>query len=206
MTSIHHTRAYYVINGITLYRIVTVPLLVWFLFTGRHELFKWGIALSFFSDLIDGFLARKFKVTSIAGTRLDSIGDDLTVAVAVTGLVKIHPAFVKEQLWILILLAVLFVLQVGYALIRYRKMSNFHTWLAKTAALLQGIFLILTFFTGDPIPVLFYIAAGITMLELTEEIIMVHLLPGWRANVHGLFQVWQEQKQKRAPGDARPAE
>ncbi len=205
MTSIHHTRAYYVINGITLYRIVTVPLLLWFLFTGRYELFKWGIALSFFSDLIDGFLARKFNVTSIAGTKLDSIGDDLTVAVAVTGLVMIHPVFVKGQLWILILLAVLFVLQVGYSLIRYRKMSNFHTWLAKTAALLQGIFLLLTFFMGAPVPVLFYIAAGITMLELTEEIILVYLLPGWRANVHGIFQVWQEQRQKRAPGDARSA-
>ncbi|MBI3137872.1 MAG: CDP-alcohol phosphatidyltransferase family protein [Sphingobacteriales bacterium] len=206
MTSVHHTRAFYVINGITLYRIVTVPLLLWLLFTSRYELFKWGIALSFFTDLIDGFLARTFNVTSIAGTKLDSIGDDLTVAVAVTGLVMIHPAFVKEQLWIWILLALLFVLQVGYALIRYRKMSNFHTWLAKTAALLQGIFLILTFFIGEPLPVLFYIAAGITMLELTEEIVLVYLLPGWRANVHGIFQVWQEQKQKRAPGDARPAE
>ena len=89
-----HPKPYYFVNAITLYRIVTVPVLLWLLFTGKYEWFKWGIALSFFTDLIDGFLARRFGVTSIAGTKLDSIGDDLTVAVALTGLSVIHPDFI----------------------------------------------------------------------------------------------------------------
>jgi len=189
-----YPKPYYFINAITLYRIVTVPVLLWLLFTGKHELFKWGIALSFFTDLIDGFLARRFGVTSIAGTKLDSIGDDLTVAVALTGLIVLFPGFIQTHLTILIILAAVFLLQLGYALYRYGRMSNFHTWLAKTAALLQVSFLILTFFTGIPSVLFFYIATGITLLELIEEVLLVHYLPEWKVNVHSLFHVRKEQK------------
>lgn len=199
MSPSSHKTSYYIINAITLYRIVTVPLLLWLLFTGQYAVFKWGIALSFFTDLIDGFLARTFRVTSVAGTKLDSIGDDLTVAVALTGLIVIFPGFVREHSSILIVLLVVFLIQLGYSMIRYGRMSNFHTWLAKTAALLQGCFLILCFFTGDPSRVFFYIATGITLLELVEEIVLVHYLPQWRANVHSIFHVWEEQKKSGLP-------
>ena len=73
-------------------------------------------------------------------------------------------------------------------------MTNFHTWLAKTAALLQGIFLLLTFFTGQPYLLLFYTAAIVTMLELIEEIILVYLLPEWKMNVRGLYWVLTRKK------------
>lgn len=186
--------SYYVINGITLYRIVTAPLLLVLLFLKQYDLFKWLLAVSFFTDLIDGFLARKYKVTSILGTKLDSIGDDLTVAVAVTGLFVIFPEFIRQQKWVFIILLALFFIQMAYAFTRYGKMTNFHTWLAKTAALLQGIFLLLTFFTGQPYLLLFYTAAIVTMLELIEEIILVYLLPEWKMNVRGLYWVLTRKK------------
>lgn len=190
-----HTQAWYIINGITLYRIVAAPCLLILLFTGQLNMFKWLLALSFFTDLIDGFLARKFKVASVLGTRLDSIGDDLTVLVAVIGLFVLKADFIKEQKFMFIGLLVLFLIQVIYAFIRYRKMTGFHTWLAKTAALLQGIFLLLVFFTDQPFMPLFYAAAIITMLQLIEEIILVHLLPQWQANVKGLYWVLKNNKQ-----------
>ena len=74
-------------------------------------------------------------------------------------------------------------------------MTGFHTWLAKTAALLQGIFLLLVFFTDQPFMPLFYAAAIITILQLIEEIILVHLLPQWQANVKGLYWVLKNNKQ-----------
>ena len=188
-----HPRPYYLVNAITLYRIVTIPVLGWLLYTRQDVLFNWGVTISFFTDLIDGFLARRFHVTSIAGTKLDSIGDDLTVAMALTGLIVRHPEFIRTHWVILCVLAVVFLLQLGYAFYRYGRMSNFHTWLAKTAALLQGCFLILTFFTGQPSVLFFYMATSITLLELTEEILLVHALPEWKVNVHSILHVRKEQ-------------
>ena len=190
-----HKRAWYIINGITVYRIMAAPFLLILLFNGQVVFFKWLLGLSFFTDLIDGFLARKFNVASVLGTRLDSIGDDLTVLVAMIGLFVLKADFIKAQKLIFIGLLVLFIVQVVYAFKRYGKMTGFHTLLAKTAALLQGVFLLLVFFTDKPFMPLFYAAAIITMLQLIEEIILVHLLPQWQTNVRGLYWVLKNNKQ-----------
>ncbi len=186
--------AFYMINGITLYRIITAPLLVVLLFKGEHELFKWLLGVSFFTDLIDGVLARTFKVTSILGTRLDSIGDDLTVLVAILGLGFLKPRFFIEEWIILVPLGMLFLLQTGFALYRYGRITSFHTYLAKLAALAQGIFLLSFFFFETINYPLFYGAAFITMAELAEEIIIVWLLPQWKSNVRGLWWVLQKKQ------------
>ena len=196
MKSDTHKQAWYVINGITLYRIVAAPFLLVLLFTKQYEIFKWLLGISFFTDLIDGYLARKYRVTSILGTRLDSIGDDLTVLVAVIGLFVLKMPFIKQYSVIFIILFVLFLVQISYAFIRYRKMTSFHTYLAKTAALSQGVFLLLVFFTDEPNLILFYAAAVITMLELIEEIILVSLLRKWKANVKGIYWLLQKKKQE----------
>jgi len=182
-----HKQAWYIINGITLYRTIAAPFLLVLLFTKQYDIFKWLLAVSFFTDLIDGYLARKFKVTSILGTKLDSIGDDLTVLVGLIALFVLKLEFIKQHFIIFIILLVLFIVQTTYAFIRYGRMTNFHTYLAKTAALLQGVFLILVFFTDEPSLILFYGATIVTMLELTEEIILVSLLPQWQANVKGVY-------------------
>ena len=44
----------------------------------------------------------------------------------------------------------------------------------------------------EPNLILFYVAAIITMIELTEEIILVSLLKHWKANVKGIYWVLKE--------------
>lgn len=187
-------RNQYIVNAITLYRIVAAPILLILIFAKQLDLFKWLLALSFFTDFIDGYLARKYRVVSILGSRLDSIGDDLTVLTAVIGLYVFKTEFTNKEFVILIMLFSLFVFQTLFALIRYRKISSFHTYLAKLAAILQGAFFISIFLLPEPLYFLFYTAAVVTGIELIEEIILVALLPRWEANVKGLFWVLKREK------------
>lgn len=181
-------RVYYIVNGITLYRLLAAPLLLILIFNRQYDWFKWLLAISFFTDAVDGYLARKYKAASVLGAQLDSIADDLTVAAGIIALFLLKADFVREQYFIIIPLLVLYITQTALAFIRYGKISSFHTYLAKTAALLQGVFLVLIFF-ADPILHLFYAAALVTALDLAEEIILVLLLPRWQANVKGLYWV-----------------
>ncbi len=197
MKSAAHKKAWYVINGITLYRVVAAPFLLALLIAGYYEIFKWLLLASFFTDFIDGFLARRYKVTSVLGTKLDSIGDDLTVLVAMVGLFVMMPEFIEKEKYVFIGLFILFLAEVSYAFYRYRKMTSFHTYLAKAAAILQGLFLLLTFFYGEPVYILFYAAVIVTFLELLEETILIRLLPVWETNVGGLYRVLRRKKQER---------
>ena len=72
---------------------------------------------------------------------------------------------------------------------RYGKISSFHTYSAKIAAVFQAVFLLLFFFLPRPIYILFYLTATITIIDLAEEISLVLLLPQWKANVKGLYWI-----------------
>lgn len=191
-------RSHYLINGITGYRIIVVPVLLLLIINNRYDIFKWMLAFSFFTDAIDGYLARRYKTVSLLGARLDSIGDDLTVTMAIIGALKLNYEFFKgELLWIIILL-LLFLLQVGMAFIRYGKMTAFHTYAAKAAAVMQAVFLLCFFFITKPLYLLFYMAVLTTGLDLLEEIALVVILPEYRLNVKGLYWVIKGQTTKNA--------
>lgn len=181
--------AYYIVNGITLYRILAVFILILLIVQHNWSVFRWLLLLSFFTDAIDGFLARRYGVISKAGAVLDSIGDDLTVAVAIVGLFVFDSSFFRQQLVIVIILGTLYIIQTGAALVRYRRLTSFHTWLAKIAAVSQGVFLVAVFFWGKVPVVLFYISAGLTGLDLIEEIVMIFLLRSWKTDVKGVFWI-----------------
>ena len=182
-------QAYYIVTCITLYRLLSAPLLVYFILEKRLPLFTFLLGLSFLTDAVDGAIARKYKVTSVLGARLDSLADDLTIAAAIIGAIVFKPEFLKQELTFLILPTALFLFQMFLAFTRYGKPSSFHTYGAKSAAVLQGIFLLLLFFLPRPVYVLLYATVFVTGAELIEEIIMTLLLPRWEADVKGLYWV-----------------
>jgi phosphatidylglycerophosphate synthase len=189
-----HKKAYYWINGITMYRLIAAPALVILAFTDQYDIFKWLLPLSFFTDLIDGPLARKFKVVTKFGSKLDSIADDLTILAGIVGLFNWKMDFIREHNIIVIGLIVLLILQNIMALVKYKKISSFHTYFAKIAAVIQGSFLILMFLLPEPIYPLFYAAVIISVLDLVEEIILVLVIPKWKTDVKGLYWVLKNKK------------
>lgn len=194
MVEQRHKIGYYIINAITLYRLVSAPVLLLLAFINSYILFKWLLALSFFTDAIDGPLARKYNVASAFGSTFDSVADDATVLVSTVALWMIHPEFVRKEWIILTTLWGLFIIQTVAALIVYRRPTSFHTYLAKSAAVTQAFFFIMIFFEFRHASELFYIASFITALELLEEIILVILLPEWKTNVKGLFWVLKSKR------------
>jgi len=189
-------KAYRLVNLITFYRLAAAPVLVLLLMEEQFSLFKWLLALSFFTDAIDGWLARRFQVISLLGARIDSVADDFTILVAILGIVYYRPGFLHSE-WLLVgIMILLYVIQNGIALVRYHKLTSFHTYAAKAAAVFQGIFLVLFFFLPKPVSLLFYITSILTIIDLTEEIMLALALPKWEANVKGLYWIL---KTKRRP-------
>ena len=69
-------------NLITLLRLALVPLMAWLLV---RESYAWALALfliAALSDAVDGWIARRFGLTSTLGAALDPIADKLAMFVA----------------------------------------------------------------------------------------------------------------------------
>ena len=185
---------FYAINAITFYRLIVTPILIVLIFIGHQKIFAFMLAISFFTDLIDGFLARRYKVTSIFGSRMDSIADDLTFLSAIIAIFAFKFSFIQENILAIGMLLGLYLGQTISALVKYHKITSFHTYLAKTAAIFQGVFLILLFYQESPPYMLFYLACAITIIDLIEEIILVYLLPIWKADIKGIYWVCKNEK------------
>jgi len=184
-----YKRSYYIVNSITGYRAIAALAMLLFLYYHQFGPFKWILVISFLTDAVDGYLARRYSVISKLGSTLDSIADDLTVAVAIIGMIVFRPHFLKDEIAPVIALSALYFFQFILALIRYHKISSFHTYIAKVAAVLQCVFLVAFFFLPGPVYFLFYLTVIITLLDLVEEIALVLILPQWRANVKGLYWI-----------------
>lgn len=181
--------SYRLVNAITFYRLAAAPLLIVLLVIEQLQVFKWLLAFSFLTDAVDGWLARRFRVVSLMGARVDSVADDLTVFVAILGLSLYHTDFLYSEWPVVATLVVCYLTQNGIALIRFHKLTSFHTYAAKIAAVLQGIFLVSCYFFEAPVSILFYVAAGCTLLDLAEETVLVLLLDKWEADVKGIYWV-----------------
>lgn len=177
-------------DWVSFYRIVMTPVLFLLIFFSSKLVFAIFLAISMFSDALDGFLARKLKIVTKRGASLDSIGDMMTVIVAVVGIILLEPVFVKEHIVLLSIGVGLYLLQLGIAYWKYGKPSSFHTYSAKVAFFLQAIFFLGLFFFGYW-PWLFYVAIILTILEAIEEIVLIFVLKKWKTNVGGLFWVFK---------------
>lgn len=187
---------FFLVNAITGYRVLASLALFLLAGAGRLDWFQWLLPLSFFTDLIDGPLSRKLNVSSTFGAYLDSIGDDLTVLAGIYGVYVFKNGFLHDFRISIAVMVSLFIAQILFALIRYGKLSSFHTYLAKAAAIVQGSFLILLFLLPEPIMPLYWLAVAITVADLLEEILLVALMKTWRTNVKGLYWVLNKKSDK----------
>lgn len=136
-------------NAISMVRIALVPIWLWLAFSLRAEALtgseidrSWiiGVFVALgLSDIVDGFIARRFKLTSNLGATLDAVADKLAQVATVTFLVWLGaPAFSPLPLWLWITLVVRDgVLGVGFLLIfrRHRSVQVEHRWHGKASSL-----------------------------------------------------------------------
>lgn len=175
-------------DWISIYRIIAVPAIVIVIFLDKKTLTGWLLLVSFLTDALDGYIARKKEITSDKGANLDSIGDALTFLAGAFGFFMFGLDYIKDHFTIVAVAFGLYIFQLILAFIRYGRSSSFHTYSAKGAAVLQALFLVVFHIVGWW-EWLFWAALVISVVETIEEIVIIFVLPKWEANVKGLYWI-----------------
>jgi len=168
------------------YRIFAAPFLIALLWFEERELFTWFLLISYSTDMIDGYLARKLKITSARGSQLDSMGDQITFIIGLVGLLVFETDFINKNYIIILIAFVPYIIQMGIAYKKYGKTTSFHTYLAKLSALVQGVFILWILFFG-PIYWLFYTMLILGLLETIEEITLIFMYEEWASDIKGVY-------------------
>lgn len=168
------------------YRIFASPFLIALICLDERLLFAWLLLISYSTDAIDGYLARKLKITSARGSQLDSFGDQITLIVGLIGLFYFEKDFIITNLVIILIAFIPYIIQMSIAYSKYGKATAFHTYLAKLSAIIQSLFILWSLFFS-PVYVLFYIMIVISLLETFEEIILVFMYDEWASDIKGIY-------------------
>ena len=168
------------------YRIASLPILVVLLWLDFRTVFTWFLLISYLTDAVDGYLARKLKITSPRGSQLDSFGDQITLIIGLIGLFLFETAFIKTNLVLILIAFIPYMIQMLIAFFKYGKATAFHTYLAKLSAVLQSIFILWALFF-KPEYFLFYTMIIVGVLETIEEITLIFIYKEWASDVKGIY-------------------
>ena len=184
---------YNIADWFSFYRIAAAPLLLALVYFDERLIFSWLLLISYSTDAIDGYLARKFKITSPRGSQLDSFGDQITLIVGLVGLYFFETNFIKNNFTLILIVFVPYIVQMIIAYFKYGRATAFHTYLAKLSAVMQSAFILFSLFFY-PEYTLFYIMIVIGLLETFEEITLIFMYDNWTSDVKGVFWSFNDKR------------
>jgi len=185
-------------NALSIARILASPVLLALAAAGNETAFTWVLVPALLSDIADGLIARLFGLQSRLGALLDSIADMLLLFTSLYGIWVFHPDVVAGHRPAGAVLIGAWLAENAAALLRYGRLSSFHTWLSKVAGYLLGIFVGVLFVFGFQ-PWLLYLAVGVSVLGNCEELVLLALLPQWRPDVRGIGWLLRERRRRTGP-------
>lgn len=160
-------------NQLSLLRLASVPVL-WAL--ALAEWAAWvgvGAALAALTDLLDGWLSRRWKQTSEFGSRLDSLADHLLTISMVGWLLLLRPGFFREHAVPLLLWSAFALFVLGVAWARFHRFVDLHLWSAKVAVTLSFLFAVPLLATGWYSPLQFYVTLAAATFAAAEALAVI---------------------------------
>ena len=141
-----------------------------------------------FSDILDGWIARKTGTTSALGSKLDSIADLLLYTLILLRIFPVLWARLPRWIWYLVGGALLLrAASYGTVAVRYRRFASLHTYLNKATGL--SVFLVPYLVMGSQATLLCAIVCVVALVGSVEEL-LIHLCTNtYQEGVHTIIQL-----------------
>lgn len=177
-------------NVLSLYRIVIFPFIFWLIISARQDLFAIFFSISLVTDFLDGFIARRFRMQTQIGVKLDSWADLGTYILAFIAIGLFKWQEIKPHALMLYVFAGIMALSYLIVFVKFKGLIGLHTYMFKITGYLQGAFLIILFVWGFYL-LPYYVCLAWGTLACVEEIIIILMLKEARVNVKGLYWLLQ---------------
>ncbi len=171
-------------NLVSLLRILIAPVLFAFALLGMETWFLGTLIFSGITDVVDGYLARKFDMITKLGSHLDSWGDFVIYSTMAICAWIIWPEITQRELLYYAIMVFSFLLPAQVGLVKFGKFTGYHTWTVKIAVLTAFIAYILLYAEIAAWP--FALASILCAIAGLEEILMTLVLPRERTDVRSL--------------------
>ena len=175
-------------NLITGSRVVALPVLWGFALAGNHLVVGAGVFYAWFTDAVDGFLARRLDSVSAWGSQFDSLADTLMFVSAMAWVVMLRPGFILEYALPLGVWVGLGVVNYTVAWIRFRRLPDVHLYSAKAANFVGFLFVAYLLAFGIYPPPVVWGVLGICIAAAVETFVVVVAFPRLETGIRTVFE------------------
>lgn len=131
-------------NMLSFFRICFIPIIVWLYCMEKYYAVGYVLILSGITDVVDGYIARRFQMISDLGKILDPIADKLTQAVMLICLMMRFPMMIVP--FIMMVVKEIFMSVTGFLVIQKKGEVMGARWHGKVATcLLYGMMILHVF-------------------------------------------------------------
>ncbi|HEY8121668.1 MAG TPA: CDP-alcohol phosphatidyltransferase family protein [Myxococcota bacterium] len=184
-------------NAFTATRLALVPVLLLLAAADHPTAFVAVLAVAFATDAIDGWLARRFRLESPLGAKLDSRADLALWLSLPLATWLLRPAFVRDEATAVGVLLASLALPLAAGLVKFRRVPSYHTWIAKGTAIVLAGAMLSIYLDGPLWP--FQLATLLAVACALEELAITAILPELHADV----RTWRAALRIRAKSRAR---
>ena len=182
-------------NILSFYRLISFPVVLYFALKHMEQIFVILIVIDLITDVLDGFIARRFNMQTEFGARLDSIADIGMFTLAVIGIFVFKMDDIRPHITIFYIFLGLYVLSNIVSLIKFGRSPSLHLYSWKIGGYIQGIFLFVLFVKGFNV-YLYYFAMIWGILSFIEHITIQLIIKKMISNAKGLYWVIKNRKMK----------
>jgi len=180
-------------NILSLYRLLSFPVVLLLIFSGYYNLFVFFMWLNLTTDILDGWIARRLKQVSETGAKLDGLADTATYILGLTGMVVYKWVDLQPFARLFYIFIGLFIISRLFSLLKLGRFYGFQTYTGKAAGYIHGSFFLVLFIFG------FYkwyyllmIVSG--FIVFVENMLITIYLDQPRSNVRGIWWVLKDHK------------
>ena len=182
-------------NLVSLLRIAIAPVLFMLAFLGLEGWFLAILLFSGFTDVADGFLARRLNLITELGSHLDSIGDFTIYGTMAICAWILWPETTQQELLYYALILFSFLLPALAGLIKFGRFTGYHTWSVKLAVFVTFFGYVSLYADIAAWP--FVLASLLCVYAGIEEILITLVLPEERTDVRSIVSAWQQARENR---------
>ena len=179
---------YSVPNLLSFYRIITFPIVLYYALSRNEQIYFVLLTIDLITDVLDGYIARKFNLQTEFGARLDAFADIGMYILAFLGVVFFKAHDFEPHIYSLSLFFAVFVLPKIIAWIKFRSFPSLHLISSKIGGYIQGFFF-LSLFTFGFSTAFYYIMIITGIFSFVEQVVIILMVKQMKSNMKGLYWI-----------------
>jgi len=180
-------------NILSLYRLLSFPFVIILALMHYEQLFVILLCINLITDILDGFIARRFNMQTAIGAKLDSLADFGMYIQAFLGVYLFKSTEFAPHIFSFSIFIGLFIACMVFSLVKFKQFPSLHLYSWKIGGYIQGIFFFVLF-VFNFYTYFYYFMVFWGILSFIEHLIVQIILDKMQSNSKGLYWVLKKAK------------